>query len=546
MRELISHLPRAIQSYLISDYNAKNTRFEANTCIRTTTEEINKIIPKVLLKHFDAGEEDLRLLAKDCAESCHYLLRQTIHYKAFTFVTKKETDVSAALRIDSCESEFLFSDSSVNASTRSDTIVLSYEKCANFVRGNGITPPKPSKKLTFDGCLKRMLDEVWWLRKLRCVLRRSTEQVMIYLNKVNRVKGIYCSDWTAKNRRFQKSHQLESLKKILMTNELGEQFTLYDIYEKGVSNPINRRNELMTRMHGFEELSKEHGHLGIFVTLTCPSKYHRAYSRSGGENPKWNGATPHDSQQYLCTTWARIRAEFNRKNIRLYGLRVSEPQHDGTPHWHLMIFVEAHQLESCKVIIEQYSLEEDGDEPGAKENRVKFVDIDPKKGSATGYVAKYVSKNIDGANLDEGIYGENPIEGAERVEAWASCWGIRQFQQLGGVSVTVWREMRRLKKLFDKDEKLQQIHQSADQGKWGIFVTLMGGVFSKRKDQLVRPYYDFEVNKDTGAIKANLFDGIPIFKLKGIFYKGKEIITRVHQWRIEKIAAPFSSSLGVL
>ena len=52
------------------------------------------------------------------------------------------------------------------------------------------------------------------------------------------------------------------------------------------------------------------------------------------------------------------------------------------------------------------SLEEDGDEKGASENRCDFKLIDPKKGSATGYLAKYVCKNIDGKDLDKGGYGE--------------------------------------------------------------------------------------------------------------------------------------------
>lgn len=52
-----------------------------------------------------------------------------------------------------------------------------------------------------------------------------------------------------------------------------------------------------------------------------------------------------------------------------------------------------------RAVINHPAFQEDGNEAGARENRVKFVGINPAKGSATGYVAKYICKNIDGANL---------------------------------------------------------------------------------------------------------------------------------------------------
>jgi len=192
------------------------------------------------------------------------------------------------------------------------------------------------------------------------------------------------------------------------------------------------------------------------------------------------------------------------------------------------------------------SLEEDGDEKGTSENRCDFKLIDPKKGSATGYLAKYVCKNIDGKDLDKGGYGEDPIMAAQRVEAWASCWGIRQFQQIGGAAVTPWRELRKLTKLVNEDESLIEIHNAADSGDWASYTTLMGGVFCIRKSQVIRPYYEMEMNKETGLIKASWFDGLITKKLKGILHKGKEIITRIHTWQLGKAGTDFMPSLGVL
>ncbi|NMU81517.1 replication endonuclease, partial [Vibrio parahaemolyticus] len=91
---------------------------------------------------------------------------------------------------------------------------------------------------------------------------------------------------------------------------------------------------------------------------------------------------------YLNETWKLIRSKLNRLGVRFYGFRVAEPQHDGTPHWHLLLFVEAKDYETMTQTMREYSMREDGDEKGAEQHRFTEVKIDPSKGSATGYIAK--------------------------------------------------------------------------------------------------------------------------------------------------------------
>ena len=52
----------------------------------------------------------------------------------------------------------------------------------------------------------------------------------------------------------------------IVTNELGQSFSLYELSQKGVSDPKIRQGELMLRIRGLEELAKELGHVATFLT----------------------------------------------------------------------------------------------------------------------------------------------------------------------------------------------------------------------------------------------------------------------------------------
>lgn len=101
-------------------------------------------------------------------------------------------------------------------------------------------------------------------------------------------------------------------------------------------------------------------------------------------------------------------------------------------------------------VVQQHAHADNPDETGTKEHRFRTEFIDRAKDSATGYVAKYISKNVDGHGLS-GAEECASTSGPERVRAWASTWGIRQFQQVGGPPVGLWREFRRAPNLAQSE-----------------------------------------------------------------------------------------------
>jgi len=548
-------VPDPIKKLILDNALKLKVRRERNSYIRLTISKIVNLLPAKLQFSLMVEDSEIRQLAEDCSDRCRRIASRANVNRMQDSLTAKNTDKKHSLEPENPVNEIHMpltgiaagdnsgskSGKSVNDIHRPYTEICPstqsklFELLTEYIISFGIAPIKVGKKgITERGAIKRMCEKKWWNGKLRKIFYQAYEQVMIELNQIHKFKQIYASDLTVLKRKQQLIQNEQLMGSLYLVNDDNQRFSLKELSDLNVSNPKIRKAELMVRMRGFEEVSKELNHQGIFITITCPSKYHAAYAKSGQRNDKYQGFTPYQANQYLCSQWARIRAEWDRRGIKPYGFRVAEPQHDATPHWHILLFVEPHEIDPVQEVIRHYALEEDGDEKGAAKYRCDFKLIDPKKGSATGYLAKYVSKNIDGKGLDVGVYGEDPITAAQRVDAWSSCWCIRQFQQIGGPPVSVYRELRRLRKSLGIDSIIEKARMAADNSDWKGFVNVMGGVFIKRKEHPLKLAYDTTINHETGECKQGYYDGNLIQAIKGLFYQGKMIMTRFFNWRLER------------
>ena len=358
---------------------------------------------------------------------------------------------------------------------------------------NRLAPP--NEKIVQHARLARMLDPYWWRRGLRRVQARDIEGAAIKLGFVHAKAQKYVSEESFQRRAQQARRNRKMLESTIMMNEDGDQFTLAKLSDKTVANPHLRRGEMMLRIRGFEELAKSRGDACLFATVTCPSRMHAKRYQSGEGNPHYDGTTPREAQDYLCQLWARTRSAIMRAGLVTYGFRIAEPHHDGCPHWHLLLFVEdghadGQSLQLLQSTLSRYALADSPNEPGAQERRCRFERIDLKNGSAAGYVAKYISKAV-GLDVQSSTPRNNH---SSRVPAWASTHGIRQFQQIGGAPVGLWRELRKVpyealgkrppKALSDSWKAANRTDKTKCD--FSAFLTATGGVTIKRKQRKLR------------------------------------------------------------
>ncbi|ATY79665.1 hypothetical protein CVS42_01645 [Aeromonas veronii] len=421
--------------------------------------------------------------------------------------------------------------------------------------------------------LIRWLDPKWWARRLRKIWDQYCEHCVILLGKVRKGVSAYVSSQGLQSFIERQRMAAAWLKDMEAYNAQDNIIiSLEDAVKASIANPTNRRHELIVRARGFSDVADEMGYVGLFFTWTAPSRFHPwktvRSSQSGGpdsteENPKHDGSSPRDAQHYISELWKRCRSALDRNLVKrgeflladpidYFGFRVVEPHHDGTPHWHLLIWVKPEHQHRLIGILQRYALSHDKGDLERKrhpDSKKLYSDITPRfdwkvmdkeKGGAVGYIVKYIAKNIDGYRVgDEGdLEAETAAaEGARRVRAWASLWGLRQFQPLKGPQVGIWRELRRLPGRLQEAKGIvvaplanpimEECRRYADAVDWKNFTQAMGGPCCRRD---ARP---LSIHR-TAFTEPNQY-GEPQTKLVGVrAADGLIQQTRVGEWVLRK------------
>lgn len=389
--------------------------------------------------------------------------------------------------------------------------------------------------------LARMLCADWWYRKLwqmRCEWREEQLRAVCLVNKK---ASPYVSYEAMIHKREQRRKSLEFFRSHELVNEDGDTLDMEDVVNASNSNPAHRRNEMMACVKGLELIAEMRGDCAVFYTITCPSRFH-ATLNNGRPNPKWTSATVRQSSDYLVDTFAAFRKAMHKAGLRWYGVRVAEPHHDGTVHWHLLCFMRKKDRRSITALLRKFAIREDREELGANTGpRFKSELINPRKGTPTSYIAKYISKNIDGRGLAKEISketGRSLRDSAEHVSAWASLHRVQQFRFFGIPGRQAYRELRLLAGQVARvqgerkagapvldNPRLDAVLAAADAGCFATYIMKQGGVLVPRKHHLVRTAY--ELNDEPSAYGDH---GIRIYGIWSPIAEGK-ICTHAVKWK---------------
>ncbi|WP_262121371.1 replication endonuclease [Serratia ficaria] len=414
------------------------------------------------------------------------------------------------------------------------------------------------------GAIARLCCANWWFTKLWSLRCRWREELLRAAGLVRKQDSAYISADALTNFREQRRRTREFLKAYELTNEDGFSIDLEDAFYSGPSNPRHRRIEMMTTVKGMQDIAEMRGDCAVWCTITAPSRFH-ATLIDGRLNPKWTAETVRDSNDYLVNRFfASVRKKLNRQGQRWYGIRVAEPHHDGTVHWHMMVFCRPDDRDAIVNILQEFAIRDDRAELGNDITpRFKTELITAEKGSPISYIATYIGKNLDAEplrkpNKDTGEppvdheSGKSMADTVEHALGWASLHRVHQFQFFGIPSRQVYRELRRLATQLDRqgidakknqrlaDKAMDDVMNAADAGCIATYIMKQGGVLTPRSDHIVHTaYLQAEKPNDYGELGIQIF-GVWSPQLGEI----SRICTHPDTWTLKRKRKPAGGEAG--
>ncbi|NAW58746.1 MULTISPECIES: replication endonuclease [unclassified Vibrio] len=391
----------------------------------------------------------------------------------------------------------------------------------------------------------RLMDEGFWRRAIGRIVVAVFENARRAAGMVSPHSSPYASISACEWLTIRQDRQREWIELMAIESDNGDIIDLQTVIDSSQSNPANRRHELMTRIAGCQEYAESNDHVAIFITMTSPSRFHRLrqHGKYWVENQHFDGSTPKDAHAWLSKGWELFRAWADYRELTYYGMRVVEPHQDGTPHWHGVFFMPLEQIKTFISGLQLYQFRESKDlyfedgTPKTKAMKARFDAkfIDKSDGGAVAYLAKYISKNVDGHALEGLTDTDNRRaklqDTVKNVTAWSRTFCFRQFQFQRTPPVTIWRELRRI----DEEQEFclfEKARRAADNGFFSAYMDYMGG---HRLSASMRPIKLLKKERE------NKYGEI-VTSTDGVEGSGLTVLTRETEWKLIKKASDLSEA----
>ncbi|EIA1304981.1 replication endonuclease, partial [Vibrio vulnificus] len=220
--------------------------------------------------------------------------------------------------------------------------------------------------------------------------------------------------------------------------------------------------EMYIELKALEKLAVEKKMTWLFITLTCPSRYH---SNPNNGNCSYRGATIKEAKNYLQERFRYFvkrthKPKYSHLKFSIdnaFGKKILEAHQDATPHFHVILFCHESNISDYKELFSEVFGEKGLDirQAGYDENNNKIADKDIA--SAASYVCKYLLKQFD---LEVDKDGDIVSSSSNHMTVWRSMTQFRSHSSFGYKStLTKYRLARSI--INASRQKLKQLYSES-------------------------------------------------------------------------------------